>query len=225
MPITRVELLVFERNSPTRAAEQQRESKEMKKFLWSVLGVGALLVSAQVAYTATTGSQQYTVTVGKNVNIVAPTEPMSKTYTVADLDADAAEATADVDDYDFPVQAWTAKGNVKNGVKVDFEMAPFANLDYPAVAPATGYEVYNDGELTITKTAERGPATWTAGTSRVSTNYASANPLLVNAVASYTSDKVGQADFGVTVTFLATDINSVVEGEYVTQVTGTITEN
>jgi hypothetical protein len=47
----------------------------------------------------------------------------------------------------------------------------------------------------------------------------------VNAVASFSSDKVGQADFNVTVTFLATDINSVVEGEYVTQVTGTITEN
>lgn len=197
----------------------------MKKFLWSVCGVAALALGAQVAYTATTGSQQYTVTVGKNVNIVAPETPMSKEFTVADLDADAAEPVADVDDYDFAAQQWTVKGNVKNGVKVDFEMAPFANLDYPAVAPATGYQVYNDGELAVAKTAERGPATWTAGTARVTTDHANVNPLLVNAVASYTSNRVGQADFDVTVTFLAADINSVVEGEYVTQVTGTITEN
>jgi len=197
----------------------------MKKILWSLCGVAALAFGPQLAYTALTGSQQYTVTVGKNVNIVAPTDPMTKVYTVQDLDDDAAETTADVDDYDFAAQQWTVKGNVKNGVKVDFEMAPFANLDYPAVAPATGYEVYNDGELTVVKSAERGPATWTAGTAQVATDYANADPLLVNAVASFSSDKVGQADFNVTVTFLATDINSVVEGEYVTQVTGTITEN
>ncbi len=102
----------------------------MKKFLWSVLE----WVHCWSCSSGLHGDDGFSAVhrdCGKNVNIVAPTEPMSKTYTVADLDADAAEATADVDDYDFPAQAWTVKGNVKNGVKVDFVMAPFANLDYP----------------------------------------------------------------------------------------------
>ncbi|RLS58116.1 MAG: hypothetical protein DWH91_03265 [Planctomycetota bacterium] len=190
----------------------------MKKFLWSLCGVGAFVVGAQFAYTATTGSQQYTVSVGKNVNIVAPTEPMLKTYTVADLEA--AEAVTD-DTYAFTAQTWAVKGNVKDGVTVDFGMAPFLNMDYPTD------NITQDGRLAVSKVTQNGPATWTleSASGSADTDAANVDPAARNAAVQFSSDGVGQATFDVTVTFLASDINAVVEGEYVTTVSGTITEN
>ena len=82
----------------------------MKKILWSVFGVGALLVGAQVAYTApltATTTQKFTVTVPKRVSITAPA---AVTATLPDSNANLA----------FPSQPWQVKGNVQLGVGVTF---------------------------------------------------------------------------------------------------------
>ena len=79
MPIRKGECSPSHRHGcPThsgRSTQRERESWKMKKILWSVFGVGALLVGAQVAYTAPltdTTTQKFTVTVPKRVSITAP---------------------------------------------------------------------------------------------------------------------------------------------------------
>ncbi len=201
----------------------------MKKFLWSVFGVGAMLVGAQAVYSAV-DSQQFTVSVPKRVSITAPTAAQTKVYTGADLAA--AELVGD-DTFSFAPQLWAVKGNVKNGVTVNFEMGSFATVVSPFV-PASGptpavpaVMAYQNGGLSVAKASSTGPATWALnGTSAVaSSNYAAVSPASPNAIVSYKSDKVGQADFNVTVAFLATDLNAVVAGDYITTVVGTLTEN
>lgn len=208
----------------------------MKKYLWSLFGVGALLVGGQVAHSALTDSQQYTVSVAKNVSLTAPaadpltgTNALTKTYTVADLDAAALVAD---DTYVFPTQTWHAKGNVKNGVSVRFDMAAFVNQSDTTIG--------QDGSLSVTVASTNGPATWTrtSATSTAATNFgnttSSTDPLTgivtttpdpLGARVSYSSNRVGQADFSVGVSFLASDINAVAAGDYVTVVYGTLTEN
>ena len=202
----------------------------MKKFLWSVFGVGAMLVGAQAVYSAV-DSQQFTVSVPKRVSITAPTADQTKVYTGADLAA--AELVAD-DTFTFAPQLWAVKGNVKNGVTVDFEMGPFSNVVSPfdPVGPGTLDDVaavmaFQDGGLSVAVASNTGPATWVLdGTSAVaSSNYAAVSPASPNAIVSYKSNRVGQADFNVTVAFLATDLNAVVAGDYITTVVGTLTEN
>ncbi len=192
----------------------------MKKFLWSVFGVGALLVGAQAVYSAV-DSQQFTVVVPKRVSIVAPVADQVKTLTIADLTA--AELTG-VDDVAFTAQQWAVKGNVRNGVSVNFVAAPFLNITH---FPTT--TINQNARLTVARIAATttGPATWSltspSGTS--SSNYAAVAPASPNALVAYSSNRVGQTDFAVTVEFLAADLNAVVEGDYVTTVVGTLTEN
>lgn len=187
----------------------------MKKFLWSLFGVGALLVSAQVAYTAT-DSQQFTVSVPKRVSITAPTPSVTRTLTLADLTA--AESTT-TDDVAFAAQTWAVKANVKNGVKVDFDTNPFTNTTHPLD------NIYQNAKLQVTKGTSTGPATWTLSTASnvATTDYTSIlNP---GVRISYTSDRVGSSDFVVAMTFVAADLNAVTEGSYQTTVVGTVTEN
>lgn len=177
----------------------------MKKFLWSVLGVGALLVSTQVAYTAT-DSQQFTVNVPKRVTIQAPTPTVAATL------PDSSATLA------FPNQAWQVKGNVRNGVAVTFVVQqPFTNT--------TDNTYKRDAGLTVAVGSTLGPATWTvAGTGSAQTNYAAAVPVNT-ATVSASSNRVGQAAFNIGVSFLTVDIAQVLEGDYVTTVVGTVTEN
>jgi len=201
----------------------------MKKILWSLFGVGALLAGGQ-AYSALTDSQQYTVSVAKNVSLTAPAPPvgsatnaLTKTYTVADLDAAASVAD---DTYIFPSQTWKAKGNVKHGVSVQFDMAAFAHQ--------TDSTIGQDGTLSVGLASTNGPATWTltSPAATATTNFGNTTtvggvvtPAPIAARVSYSSNRVGQADLSVGVTFLASDINAVAAGDYVTVVYGTLTEN
>jgi hypothetical protein len=186
----------------------------MKKFLWSLFGVGALLVSAQVAYTAT-DSQQFTVSVPKRVTITAPSPSVTINLTAADLTA--AELTT-TDDVAFANQTWAVKGNVKNGVKVDFDTNPFTNTTHPLDS------IYQNARLQVTQGTTTGPATWSLSTASnaATTDYTSVTP---GVRISYTSDRVGSSDFVVAMTFVAADLNAVTEGSYQTTVVGTVTEN
>lgn len=187
----------------------------MKKFLGSLLGLGALLVSAQVAYTAT-DSQLFTVNVPKRVTITAPTPTVTKNLTLADLTA--AELTS-TDDVAMAPQTWAVKANAKNGVKVDFDTLPFTNMTHPLD------NIYQNAKLQVTQGAGSGPATWTLSTASnvATTDYTSITTPGVRI--SYTSDKVGSSDFVVAMTFVAPDLNAVTEGSYQTTVVGTVTEN
>ncbi len=189
-----------------------------------------MLVGAQAVYSAV-DSQQFTVSVPKRVSITAPMADQTKVYTGADLAA--AELVGD-DTFTFTPQLWAVKGNVKNGVSVDFEMGPFSNVVSPfdPVGPGVLDDVaavmaFQDGGLSVAVASNTGPATWVLdGTSAVaSSNYAAVSPASPNAIVSYKSNRVGQADFNVTVAFLATDLNAVVAGDYITTVVGTLTEN
>ncbi len=177
----------------------------MKKFLWSLFGVGALLVGAQVAYTAT-DSQLFTVTVPKRVTITKP---------VAAVAATLPNSSASLA---FPNQAWQVQGNVTNGVGVTFVVQqPFTN---------TTIGTYKrDAGLSVAVASTSGPATWSvAGTGSARTNYSAAVPVNT-ATVSASSNKVGQATFNVGVSFLTVDIAQVATGDYVTTVVGTVTEN
>ena len=70
----------------------------MKKFVWSLMGVGAFLVAAQVAQSALTDNQKFTVTVAKNVSITAPG--------VNQTQAMDPNSNANVS---FPAQVWQVK--------------------------------------------------------------------------------------------------------------------
>ncbi len=178
----------------------------MKKILWSVLGLGALLVGAQVAYTAPltdTASQKFTVTVPKRVSITAP---VAQTATLPDSSANLT----------FPAQTWQVRGNVVNGVAVTFvAQQPFTNT--------TDSSFVRDAKVTIAVASHTGPATWTvAGTGSAQTDFASA---VNTATVSASSNKTGQAAFNLTVDFLTVDIAQVAAGDYETTVVGTVTEN
>ncbi len=183
----------------------------MKKFLWSLFGVGALLVSAQMAKTApitASDSQTFTVTVPKRVSITAPNAGVTRTL------PNSSATLA------FPNQVWQVKRNVLHGVGVTFVVQqPFTNT--------TDSTYKRDAGLTVAVASgsSTGPATWTvAGTGSAQTDYAAAVPV-TTATVSASSDKVGQAAFNVGVSFLTVDINNVAEGSYVTTVVGTVTEN
>jgi hypothetical protein len=175
----------------------------MKKFLWSLFGVGALLVSAQVAYTAS-DSQQFTVNVPQRITIDA---------------LGAANVTATLPDsslpLSFPAQGWDVKGNVRPGVGVTFKtLQAFTNT--------TDTNFKRDARLTLGLTSNSGPATWTLGTTTDTTNYASGDG---EALVGATSNNVGRATFSVGVEFLTVNIAEVLEGDYVTVVEGTVTSN
>ena len=212
----------------------KRESETMKKFLWSVFGVGAMVFGAQAVYSAV-DSQQFTVSVPKRVSITALGAAQTKTLTIADLAA--AELTTD-DDLVFTPQTWAVKGNVKNGVSVEFKAAAFANVVSPfdegaIVNPlpdpddVAAVMAYQNTGLAVVVASNTGPAVWSLdGTPNGTADNVSSNYLAsTNAIVKYKSDKVGQADFAVTVEFEATDLNAVVAGDYITTVIGTLTEN
>jgi hypothetical protein len=180
----------------------------MKKILWSVLGVGALLVGAQVAYTAPltdTTTQKFTVTVLKRVSITAP----------AAVSASLPDSNANLA---FPSQAWQVKGNIQLGVGVTFVAeTPFIHT--------TDSSYQRDAKLSVTLGSTVGPATWTiAGSGTAQTDYANVIPV-TTATVSASSNKVGQAAFNVNVEFLTVDTAEVAEGDYQTTVRGTVTEN
>lgn len=176
------------------------------KVLWGLMGVGALMAGAQLAYTAPltdSASQTFTVNVPKRVSITAPTSPAPLTL------PDSSNPLA------FPGQAWQVKGNVRSGVSVNFKTTQ-------AFVHTTENTYKRDAKLTLALTSSTGPATWTAGTLTDQTNYSGADE---EALVSYSSNKVGQAVFDLGVEFLTVDIAEVAEGDYTTTVIGTVTEN
>ena len=182
----------------------------MKKILWSVFGVGALLVGTQVAYTAPltdTTTQKFTVTVPKRVSITAPVAVTETFNPVVDATSHA-----------FVAQTWQVKGNVQLGVGVTFVAeTPFVHT--------TDSSYVRDAKLTVTLGSTTGPATWTvAGSGTAQTDYANASPV-TTATVSASSNKVGQAAFNVAVEFLTANVAEVAEGAYSTTVRGTVTEN
>ena len=178
----------------------------MKKILWSVLGLGAVMVGAQVAcMAAPTDSQTFTVNVPKRVSIAAPlVAPLPETLP---LDQDTNVV--------FPNQLWSVKGNVKNGVAVTFKTTTvFTNGTYK-----------RDVTLNLSAAVSPvGPGTWTVGAATDTTNYA-ATVSDEEAIVSASSNKVGSAGFNLGVEFVTSDFDQVAEGDYVTIVTGTVTEN
>ncbi len=178
----------------------------MKKFVWSLMGVGAFLVAAQVAQSALTDNQKFTVTVAKNVSITAPVADQS--VPMADPESNA--------NVSFPAQVWNVKGNTHTGVAVTFSTDQ-------AFTNTTDSAYKRDAQLTLAEASHTGPATWTiGGTGTDSTDYAGGDGV---ATVTVTSDKPGQANFNLTVDFLTVDAAQVAEGDYEMTVTGTVSEN
>ena len=177
----------------------------MKKFLWSLMGVSAFLVGAQVAHSALTGTQTFSVVVPSNISITAPASPAALTL------PDNSDLTLS-----FPAQSWAVKGNSRNGVAVTFAVAqPFVN------ASDTSYK--RDARLSLSAAGTpTGPGVWTIGTATDSTNYAASDNV---AAVSVTSNRTGQANFNLGVEFLTVENDEVAEGTYSTVVTGTVSAN
>lgn len=178
----------------------------MKKVLWNLMGFAALAMGVEWAYGAS-DSQTFTVSIPKRVTITAPTPTVVKILTTSQLTGS---------DVVFATQTWNVKANTRTGVKVDFDTLPFNNTTH------SGYK--QNAKLDVALGSITGPAAWTrlSAAGPATTDFTAASP---GVRISYSSNRNGNSDFVVSMTFVAPDLSVVMEGDYVTSVVGTVTEN
>jgi hypothetical protein len=156
----------------------------------------------QAAQAQTTDSQAFTVRVPQNISISAPSDVL--------INHDLTNA-----DQAFGAQAWDVRGNTPSGVTVNFSVtSPFTNQ--------TNNTFKRDARLSLVKGTTTGTANWTVTTATDQTNYTGSDN---GATVTASSDGAGRANMLLTVTFVTGDIGSVLAGDYVTTVTGTVTAN
>lgn len=162
----------------------------------------AIAVGIPVAEAQTTDSQIFTVRVPQNISITAPSDVL--------INHDLTSA-----DQAFGAQAWDVRGNTASGVTVNFAVnSPFVNQ--------TNNTFKRDARLSLAKGTTTGTANWTVTTATDQTNYTGSDN---SATVTASSDGAGRANMLLTVTFVTGDIGSVLAGDYVTTVTGTVTAN
>jgi hypothetical protein len=172
----------------------------MFKKCFRIVAIAALSVSVPMsAMAATTGTQNFTVSVPTAVSIVAPSA-VSLTHDETD------NANA------FPAQTWVVKGNDPDGVNVSFSTTT------PFVGPGSSKA---DVRLNLAVGTSQGPASWTVTTAVDTTDWANSTPDNSALVAAQ-SNGVGRANLNLTVSFLGGEFGTYAAGDYVTTVTGTV---
>ena len=154
------------------------------------------------AWSQTTGSEIFEVTVASSMSIVAPP---------------AAAIIHDSSDNDqvFPVQNWLAHTTGLTGANVTLEaQGPFTN--------AVDSNFQRDVKLELAISSSDSTANWTVTSSTAQTNYASGQS---TAAVTAQSSGPGLGQLGLTVTFVETDYSSLAAGAYLTTVVGTIASN
>lgn len=162
----------------------------------------AVLAAGGATFGQTTDTQAYTVTVPQAISVVAPA---------------AASLTHDLtaNPQSFDPQTWVVRGNSTTGVTVNFGVTD-------VFVHSTDSAFKRDVQLGLATGATQGPATWTITTASDATSLSTGD---TDATVTAASDDVGRADMALTVTFITGDIGTLLEGDYVATVTGTVAAN
>jgi hypothetical protein len=175
---------------------------EMKiSSLLRVGGLAAIACVSSLGFAQTTGTQGFKVVVPENISIAAPA---------------AVQITHDQSNNPqaFPAQSWVVKGNVRNGVTVEFSTgSAFVHTQDPTYK--------RNAKLDLAVGTTQGPASWSLVTASSTTNYTNNTNALVKA----SSNKPGRANLDLTVTFLTENYDEFAAGDYTTTITGTVTAN
>ncbi len=164
-----------------------------------------LLSASYYCYSGLTDSksQRFVVTVPGRVSIVAPAIGPVRTYVLGNANLA------------FPHQNWQVRGNVPTGTTVVLQtLTSFHNTTNPASR--------RDGRLAVRVSSQSGPATWTVTRATDTTDYLAGDE---DAMVQVVSDKTGEAQLGLSVTFLTGIGTDLEEGDYTLTVVGTITSN
>lgn len=162
------------------------------------------LVGAHMTGYSATDSQFFLVNVPARISIVPPNPGVSTPY--------GGTGNADIR---FARQNWLAKSNSLTGATVLFETTTCFLHDTEATSK-------RDGRLALRVNSQSGPGLWTVSRASDTTNYYSGDE--VARVQAYNNGP-GQADLGLTVTFLTGIGADLVAGDYSLTVVGTITAN
>jgi len=162
----------------------------------------AVLALNGTAFGQLTDTQTYTVTVPQAISVVAPT--------AATLNHDLT-----ANPQSFAAQTWVVRGNSTTGVAINFAVSD-------VFIHTVDGSFKRDVKLALATGATQGPATWTITTSSDVTDLATGD---LDATVTASSDDVGRADMALTVTFVTGDIGTLLEGDYLATVTGTVAAN
>ena len=169
------------------------------RFIFGLTVVSTALMSQGLfAQSTDTDSQQFTVVVGDAIDISAPAA-VSINHNLADVDQP------------FSQQAWGVYTSNPTGAVVTMDMGRFIHSTDPTY--------FRDASMDLAVLSSDATAAWTVGTASdttVATGTASVGA---------SSSGPGTGSLGLTVVFLETDASTLASGDYVSVVTGTITNN
>ncbi len=164
----------------------------------AIVSVAARPANGQTA----TASQNYSVIVPPSISIVAPSNQVI-THDLTD------------NNQTFPLQTWTVKGNLANGLNVSFATTH-------AFTHSSDANSKRNAQLGLALASSQGAGRWTITKATDATNFASGDELAeVTAV----SDGVGRANFNLSVTFVTEEIGLFAAGDYSTTIVGTVSAN
>ncbi|MCA9066828.1 MAG: hypothetical protein KDA96_27365 [Planctomycetaceae bacterium] len=180
-------------------------------LFWKPLSFIVVLLFAGAVHAQTTDSQTFTVTVPSSLSISAPAD-LSLTHDTTNNDQVFVPG-AD------PARHWAVLCNSAAGASVQLTaQSPFVH--------ATDSSYKRDAALSLSVSSSDntggGAAIWSVGTSSAATDYAGGTN---TATVTASSAQPGKATLALTVTFVTNNYGTLLQGDYVTDVVGTITAN
>jgi hypothetical protein len=172
--------------------------------IYSSLAMALFAVVAVCARPATaqTSSQSFTLIAPPSISIVAPS---NQVITHDQSDKDQA----------FPVQSWSVKGNLDNGLNVSFmTSSAFTHTKNP--------NHKRNAQLGLALESTQGDAQWTVTKASATTDFATGNE---KAAVTAVSNGVGRANFNLSVTFVTEEFGLFAAGDYTTTIVGTVSAN
>jgi len=176
----------------------------LQRSIFALIAAAALLGSGYTSYSATIDDQKFAVTVPSRLLITAPVADPGQIYT--------GPGNANIS---FPREDWLVATNSLNGATVVLQTA---TCFQHAVDPL----LKRDGRLALRVNSTSGPGLWAVTRASDTTDYASGDE---DAIVQAISNSIGEANLGLTVTFMTGIGADLVEGDYSLTVIGTITAN
>ncbi len=176
----------------------------LQRSIISLLAAIGLLGSGYYSFSATVDDQQFEVVVPPRLSITSPVADPAQIY--------SGTGNANIS---FPREDWLVATNSLNGATVVLQTATsFQNTVDPLYK--------RDGRLALRVNSTNGPALWAVTRASDTTNYASGDE---DAIVQAISNSIGEANLGLTVTFMTGIGADLVAGDYELTVIGTITAN
>lgn len=175
-----------------------------QRTIFSLIAASGLLSTGYLGYSAPTDDQRFRVDVPSRISIIAPVVNPTAAY--------SGTGNANIG---FSRQDWSVRSNSLNGATVILQSGT-------CFQHTTNSEMKRDGRLALRVNSTSGPANWAVTRATDRTWYSTGDE---DAVVQAISNKVGEAELGLTVTFLTGIGADLQEGEYALTVVGTITAN